>query len=154
MGLMTKVGKGAGWVGRSWAYSIGLTSLAGSFARIGRSMSAAVRAGAGVSKKQYRVETFQAAVERLALTDNDLAERFSQLSGISFLYGLVTVIALVFFLLTPLSQHPINNFMMSLGVAWMSGAKFVTTRFRMAQIRSHELFGFGDWFFGRTGGKK
>lgn len=153
MGLINKAARGAGWVARGWSYSIGLTTLAGSFVRIGRDVSSAVRAGTS-KKQQYRVETFQDAVERLALTDKDLAERYSELSGMAFLYGFVTLIALVFFMLTPLSAHPFNNFLMSLGVAWMSGAKWVTTRFRMAQIRSRELFGFWDWFFGRTGGGK
>ncbi len=144
MSLLGKVAGGAKKVGRFYVWTI-----TGDLNELKENTKSIKDRFSGILHREYRNETFEQAVERLRVTDRDLAERLSHLSGIAFLYGLVAAIAFLFFLATPLSVNPLNHGMMSFGVGFMSGAKFLTTRFRMAQIRARELFGFKEWLLGK-----
>lgn len=101
--------------------------------------------------RRYRDEDFDEAVDRLGLSKERLRQRHDQLSGLAMLYGTITLIALGFVCAAPLSEHPINHALMSIGVAVVAGSKFLSARFRVAQIRAGQLFGFKEWLFG-TGG--
>lgn len=105
----------------------------------------------GLRNRQYRSERFAEAVERLGLTEAALRKRQDQLSGLAVLYEVIAGLALLFIMAAPFSEHPINHALMSIGVAGVAGAKFLAARFRVAQIRARELFGFKDWLFGRVG---
>lgn len=101
--------------------------------------------------RRYRDEDFDEAVARLGLSRETLRHRHDQLAGLSMLYATITAIALVFAIAAPFSEHPINHALMSIGVATVAGSKFLAARFRVAQIRAGELFGFREWLFGKTG---
>lgn len=95
-----------------------------------------------------RKESFGDAVSRLGLTKEQLHHRHDQLFGLSVIYGLIVIVALGFLCATPYSPHPINHALMSVGVTILAGSKFITARFRVAQIRAGHLFGFKEWLLG------
>lgn len=97
---------------------------------------------------KYREESFGDAVSRLGLTQKELHRRHDQLFGLSVIYGLIVIVALGFLCATPYSPHPINHALMSVGVMILAGSKFITARFRVAQIRAGQLFGFKEWLLG------
>lgn len=97
---------------------------------------------------KYRDESFGDAVSRLGLTKEQLHRRHDQLFGLSIVYGLIVIVALGFLCATPYSPHPINHALMSVGVTVLAGSKFITARFRVAQIRYGRLFGFKEWLLG------
>lgn len=99
--------------------------------------------------RRYRDEQFDDAVARLGLSDEKLNRRRGQLSGLSVLYGSIVIVALLFLCATPLSDHPINHAVMSIGVMIVAGSKFLAAKFRVAQIDAGRLFGFNEWLFGR-----
>lgn len=99
---------------------------------------------------KYRNESFDDAVSRLGLTKAELHRRHDQLLGLSAIYGLIVLVAIGFLCLAPYSSHPINHALMSLGVIIVAGSKFLASRFRVAQIRAGQLFGFKEWLLGKT----
>ena len=99
---------------------------------------------------QYLDESFNEAVDRLGLTQAQLHQRHDQLFGLSVIYGLIVMVAFGFLCATTYSPHPINHALMSSGVIIVAGSKFITARFRVAQIRAGRLFGFKEWLFGKT----
>ena len=101
----------------------------------------------GILNRRYRRESFDDAVRRLKLSENDLNARVDHLSALAFLFGLITLIALIFVVVTPLSHSPVNHALMSIGVMVVAGAKLLTTRFRIAQIKNRKFFEFKDWLF-------
>lgn len=103
----------------------------------------------GLRNRKYREESFDCAVERLGLTKEQLRQRQDQLFGLSVIYGLIVVIAVVFLCVAPLSAHPVNHALMSLGVIIVAGTKFLAARFRVAQIHSRRLLGFKEWLLGK-----
>lgn len=100
---------------------------------------------AELRNSKYREESFGDAVSRLMLTKEQLHHRHDQLFGLLVIYGLIVIVALGFLCATPYSPHPINHALMSVGVMILAGSKFITARFRVAQIRSGRLFGFKEW---------
>lgn len=104
-----------------------------------------------ILNRSYRNESFEDAVARKGLTEKDLVERANSIAALGFLYGLITVIAFLFLLATPLSAHPINHALMSVGVSFVAGSKFLASRFRVAQIRARSFFDFKEWLYGRKG---
>lgn len=107
----------------------------------------------GILNRKFRHETFDDAIARLALTDDDLNGRADYLASLAFLFGLIAVLSLMFLLATPWSPSPANHAAMSFGVACLSGSKYLATRFRVAQIRQRQFFEFKDWILRRTGGR-
>lgn len=103
---------------------------------------------AALRNYKYREESFGDAVSRLRLTKEQLHRRHDQLFGLSVIYGLIVIVALGFLCATSYSPHPINHALMSVGVMILAGSKFITARFRVAQIRSGRLFGFKEWLLG------
>lgn len=99
---------------------------------------------------KYRTESFEDAVDRLGLTNETLKRRHDQLAGLSIIYGIIVIVALLFLAATPISDHPFNHALMSLGTAILAGTKFLSARFRVSQIRAGDLFGFWQWLFGRV----
>lgn len=97
---------------------------------------------------QYLDESFAEAVDRLGLTRAQLHQRHDKLFGLSVIYGLIVLVAFVFLCATTYSPHPINHALMSSGVIIVAGSKFITARFRVAQIRAGRLFGFKEWLLG------
>lgn len=106
-----------------------------------------------LQNRRYRDEDFDEAVARLMLSKERLRQRHDQLVGLAMLYGTITLIALLFVCAAPLSEHPINHVLMSLGVMVVAGSKFLSARFRVAQIRAGQLFGFKEWLFS-TGARR
>lgn len=104
----------------------------------------------GLLHRKHRRESFAEAVDRLELTNEMLRQRHDQLAGLSVVYGLIVVTALGFFAASPLSDHPFSHALMSLGAVVLAGTKLLAARFRVAQIRAGQLFGFWEWLFGRT----
>ena len=95
--------------------------------------------------RRYREETFDDAVKRLDITKERLHQRHDQLLGLSIIYALICIVVFGFLCATQFSPHPINHALMSIGVMLLAGSKFITARFRVAQIRSGQLFGFKEW---------
>lgn len=95
--------------------------------------------------RRYRDEDFDEAVARLGLSKERLRQRHDQLFGLAMLYGTIALIALAFVCAAPFSEYPINHALMSTGVAVVAGSKFLSARFRVAQIRAGQLFGVGEW---------
>lgn len=106
-----------------------------------------------ILNRSYRSETFEDAVARKGLSEKDLAQRADSIAALGFLYGLITLIAILFLLATPLSPSPINHALMSAGVSFVAGSKFLAARFRVAQIRSRSFFDFKEWLWGRKGAR-
>lgn len=106
-----------------------------------------------ILNRRYRNETFEEAVERKGLSEKDLAQRADSIAALAFLYGLITLISILFLLATPLSPSPINHALMSAGVSFVAGSKFLAARFRVAQIRSRSFFDFKEWLCGRKGAR-
>ncbi|MDH0342146.1 hypothetical protein [Chromobacterium haemolyticum] len=103
--------------------------------------------------RKYRTETFADAIARKGLSSADLEQRAKTLAAYGFLYGLITLIAIVFLFATPLSPRPINHALMSSGVAIVAGTKVLAIRFRVAQIRARSFFEFKEWLWGKKGGR-
>lgn len=105
---------------------------------------------AALRNPKYRAESFDEAVIRLGLTQEQLHRRHDQLFGLSVIYALIVIVALGFLCATSYSPHPVSHALMSIGVMAVSGSKFIAARFRVAQIRAGRLFGFRQWLIGRT----
>ncbi|KAG0166433.1 hypothetical protein DFQ30_007198 [Apophysomyces sp. BC1015] len=84
----------------------------------------------GILNRRFRHESFDEAVARLGLTDEDLKKRTDYLASLGFLFGLITALALLFLAATPLSPSPLNHALMSSGVACVAGTKYLAIRFR------------------------
>jgi len=95
--------------------------------------------------RTYRTETFAEAVSRMKLSDAALAKRAEYLASLAFLYGLIVVVALLFLLVSPWTAHPFNQGLLSIGVIALAMTRFLSARFRVAQIRQRALFGFKEW---------
>jgi len=97
--------------------------------------------------RKYANETFEDALERNQVTGEQLKRRYDMLVGISVLYGVITLVAIISLIASFYSLHPINHAFMSLGVVIVSGTKFLSTRFRIDQIKARKLFSFKSWFY-------
>ncbi len=136
-------------VGKAYVWSV-----AGDWSEVRENAERVRQRLRGMLRRRYRRESFAEAVDRLGLTNEALRQRHDQLAGLSVVYGLIAVVALGFFAATPLSDHPFSHALMSLGTVVLAGTKLLAARFRVAQIRAGQLFGFWEWLFGRTGAEK
>lgn len=107
----------------------------------------------GILNRRFRHESFDEAVARLGLSDEDLKKRADYLASLGFLFGLISALALLFLAATPLSPSPLNHALMSSGVVFVAGTKYLAIRFRVAQIRKRAFFEFKDWVLRREGGR-
>ncbi len=147
-GLFSRAAKTARHIGSFYIWTV-----AGNFKEL-RDNTKRIKDGfKGILNRHYRHESFEDVVQRLNLSEDDLNQRADFLAALAFLFGLIAVIAFFFLLATPLSPSPINHAMMSFGVAFVAGAKYVTTRFRVAQIRARNFFDFSAWFTRNTGAR-
>jgi hypothetical protein len=149
-GIMARTGRGVKWLGRAYFWTV-----AGNLKEV-RENTKRIKDGVkGLLNRKYRHETFDEAVARLRLPQRALDDRANRLAAMAFLYGLIASIALLFLVLTPWVGPSlwakINHAAMSFGVCFVAAAKFITTRFRVAQIRRRKFFEFKDWLFGREG---
>jgi len=139
MGVVRRVGSAYVW------------SIAGDWHEVRENASRLRERLRSLRNGKYREEDFDGAVARLGLSKETLRQRHDLLVGLSMLYATITVIALAFAVAAPFSGHPINHALMSIGAAVVAGSKFLAARFRVAQIRAGELFGFKQWLFGKAG---
>lgn len=100
------------------------------------------------ARREGRQETFDEAVSRLGLGPEDLQARLSDLVRISWVYGAISAIAFAALLLAPFVKHAASQFLVSLALLVLMGARCVVTRFRIAQIRQRRLMGFFEWIRG------
>lgn len=136
------------YVGRAYIWSV-----AGDWSEVRENAGRVRQRLRSLVGRKYRKESFSDAVDRLELTNEILRQRHNQLAGLSIVYGLIIIVALGFLCVTPLSDHPFNHALMSLGTIILAGTKFLAARFRVAQIRAGQLFGFWGWLFGQAGSK-
>lgn len=96
-------------------------------------------------------ETFDAALNRLQLVENDLVastQVFQKRSGNWFL---LCSLAFAFLIATPLvgqdvTSHWVSHLLLSSGVMVVAAAKALVWHFRACQIRERNLYAFGQWF--------
>ncbi|MGH8077274.1 MAG: hypothetical protein ACREPE_08125 [Lysobacter sp.] len=84
-------------------------------------------------------ETFDQAVERLGVSEEDLVNRAAQLASSAMLYLIVAIISLLVFCLMPWAAHPISHAVMSGLVLVMALAKLSVVRWRQGQIQQRSL---------------
>lgn len=130
-------------VGRAYAWSI-----LGNWREVRENASRLQERLRQLRDGQPRRETFTDAVDRFGLTKERLLKRHDELTSLSVLYGVISVLGLAFLLGASYSEHPINHALMSSGVVLVAGSKFLATRFRIAQIKAQRFFGFGEYLKG------
>lgn len=142
------VRRGAGGLGKAWAYSLGFTGLYNTGKRIAGNLSDAgahVRRKLNDSPENYRHETFEEAVERLGLDEAHLVRQARDFNIRAFSWLTSMVLATLWMMWAPWSDSPVSHFILCLGLMIMSFSKFISWRFRACQIRDRELFSFGPW---------
>lgn len=101
-------------------------------------------------RSDRRRETFEQAMQRLGLTEEDLAARRASLERMAWIYGVVAAIAFVFLVCSPWVEHALSQFLLSLGLFVLMGIRSATARFRVSQIRTRRLMGFVEWVKGEA----
>jgi uncharacterized membrane protein len=104
---------------------------------------------AGQQRKEVRHETFADAVMRLCLTDDRLQRRQQEFEFTAAVWFALCAVAFVFLVLSIVSAHPVSQAALSIGVMALAASHAIKARFRAAQVRQRELFGFTAWLFGR-----
>lgn len=104
---------------------------------------------AGQDRKEARHETFADAVARLGLTDDRLRRRQQEFEFTAAVWFSLCAVSFVFLLLSVVSAHPVSQAALSIGVMALAASHAIKARFRAAQVRQRELFGFTAWLFGR-----
>ena len=92
-----------------------------------------------------RHESFDEAVVRLGIGEDDVSERYKVLSRLAWTYGLVAGVALLMLVASPFVRHSASQFFISLGLLGVMGARCLISRFRMAEIRARRLMSFQEW---------
>lgn len=95
-----------------------------------------------------RHESFDDAMDRLGLDENDLMARQAALERVFWMYGVVAVVAFGLLVGSPFVKHSASQFLLSLGVFLFMGARCAVTRFRVVQIRQRRFMGFLEWIRG------
>lgn len=137
-------------VGKAWAYSLGITSLAREFGRIGGNVAAGggfVRRKLADGPQNYRNETFQEAIERLDLDEEHLVRQARVFSTRAWSWFASMMLATAWLARISISNAPWSHALLCFGLIGMSFAKSITWRFRFCQVRDRELYSFGPWFF-------
>lgn len=136
-------------VGKVWAYSTGITSLARELGRIGGNLggaAGAIRRKLSDGPQNYRNEKFQEAVDRLGLDEGDLVKLYKYCNtwGLGWLASLLLT---TFWLAGAVwSNAPVLHVILCFGWMFVTFSKAITWRFRACQIRDAELYSFGPWF--------
>ena len=139
-GVLRATGRAVKAVGRAYVWSI-----TGNWDERKQEM-ARLRAGiARLLNGKYRVETFDEAVARRGVSEADLQRQARELSALGMLYGMVSLLAVLFACGAGLTPHPWNHLVTAAGVFVVAFSKFLGTRFRVAQIERRQLFSFKDW---------
>lgn len=100
-----------------------------------------------ITRPKPRRETFGEAVERLALTDEDIVAVGNWFAKRTAWWFIGAMMGLGFLVFTPLVANPISHALLAGGVMIMCGAKALAWHFRACQVRDRELYAFGPWFF-------
>lgn len=138
------------FVGKAWAYSLGITSVKRELGRIG-SNAATVGTWAlrqlRSSPADYRHESFAEAIDRLGLAEEDLIRqaRAFNLRAHSWLAALF--LAAAWFAGAAWSDAPASHTVLCFGAMFLAFSKAITFRFRFCQCRDTELYAFWPWFF-------
>jgi len=135
VGITKRVGKAYAW------------SITGDLKEVRENASRVKERLHGLLNRKYANETFEEALERHQVTDKHLKQRYDTLAGLSVLYGAIVLVALVSLAASYFSPRPINHALMSLGVVVVASTKFLSARFRVAQIRERKLFSFKSWSY-------
>ncbi|MBR8029899.1 hypothetical protein KDX27_39055 [Burkholderia cenocepacia] len=104
---------------------------------------------AGQQREEMKHETFADAVARLHLTDDRLQRKHQEFEFTAAVWFALCAVSFVFLLLSVVSAHPISQAALSIGVMALAASHAIKARFRAAQVRQRELFGFTAWLFGR-----
>lgn len=142
-------------VGKAWAYSLGITSLARELGRIGGNVAAAggwVRRKLADGPHNYRHETFADAVERMGLDEAHLIRQGRAFKQRAIWFFVATLAATGALAYAPFTNHPVNAFFITFGAVALTSARWLKWHFRYCQIRDAELYSFGPWFWS-LGGK-
>lgn len=133
---------------KAFSYSLGLTSLARELGRIGGNVAAVggyVRRKLQDGPQNYRNETFQDAVNRLGLDDAHLVRQARAFNTRAFAWLASMLLATAWLAGAAWSDAPLAHAVLCLGAIFITFAKAITARFRYAQIRDQELYGFGPY---------
>lgn len=145
-GIMRRASVG---IAKGWVYSLGITSAYREVQRIGGNLSAIgaqARRKLTDSPENYRHEGFADAVERLGLDEAHLVRRARAFNVRALSWLAAMALATVWLAYIPWSNAPVQHFVLCLGIIFMTFCKAITFRFRVCQIRDHELYSFGPWF--------
>lgn len=140
---------------KAWAYSLGITSLFRTGKRIGgrvAGLGGYVLRELKKTKADYRHETFEEAVERLGLDEAHLVRQariFHRQSLVWLMLAILCVGLQLFYalhgVLTP------RGFVLTIAFEFMTLSKMLANRFRYCEIRDHEHYSFGPWFWSLGG---
>ncbi len=142
------VRRGAGAIGKGWAYSLGLTGLYRDGQRIAGSLGAAAGKAAAAlrsSPARYRRETFEEAVQRMGLSEQDLLKQARVFNTRVNSWILSMCLAVGWLLAITISDSPWSHALVCFGLIFLSAGKALCWRFRWCQIRDLELYSFGPW---------
>jgi uncharacterized membrane protein (DUF485 family) len=129
---MSRIVRGLKFVGRAYVWSI-----AGNFDEMKQNIKRIGKRLDQLKNHQYRQESFEEAIRRHGLSEENLKKKAEFLSAISSLYGLVAIISFMFLLFSYWYAHPYNHAVMSFGVLLIGSIRYLTIRFRIAQIRAN-----------------
>jgi len=145
-GILRKAGRVATKVGKFYLWTV-----TGNFDERKREFRRLKDGVHRILNRKFRTETFDEAVSRKGITDQQLQDQAKYLAAMAFLYALVAGIAFLFLLGAGYTPHPMNHLLMATGVFCLALTKFLGCRFRVAQIKRRQLFSFGTWITGRAG---
>jgi hypothetical protein len=130
----------------AWSYSVGLTSLGRTVGRIGGNVG---KAADQLRRKQnHRKETFEDAVARLGLDEEDLIRQALIFRKYAVWYFVATMLATAWLAYAPYTSHPVSAVFVTTGIVIVTASKWLTWNFRFCQVRDRDLScGFWEWFF-------
>lgn len=128
-------------VGRFWLWSTGVQSLASQLGRTG----SAVKGFVQMQTRSHRVETFEQAVSRMSLSEQHLIRQARSFNWLATWYFFGMCLSFLWLSLAGRSDSPLAHVLISLGLAWVCFAKWITWRFRFCQIRDQKLYSFQSW---------
>lgn len=143
------VRRAASGTAKAWAYSLGLTSLYRTSKRLGGGVgqvAAHVRRQLNDSPANYRHETFEQAVERLGLDEAHLLRRAQIFKHRATWYFVATMVATAWLAYVPFTDRPLSAFLLTIGVIFVTGSKWLKWHFNFCKIRDQSLEqGFVQW---------
>lgn len=143
------VRRAAGGTAKAWAYSLGLTGLYRTGKRIGGNLSAVgahVRRQLNDSSANYRHESFNEACVRLGLDEVHLIRRARIFKHRATWYFVATMVATAWLAYVPFTDRPLSAFLLTIGVIFVTGSKWLKWHFNFCKIRDQSLEqGFVQW---------